>query len=135
MKSILSLGRLILSLVITILFGSAFAAWLDAKFVNPPVFEAVFKKFSDVAAEVTARMPRVHGAPVCIGEPEKIGIHHLERPDFGDMVTVKEGEIPVFWPCGVTPQSVVMNTCPPFAITHAPGHMLIADVKNSDLMD
>ena len=54
MKSILSLGRLILSLVITILFGSAFAAWLDAKFVNPPVFEAVFKKFSDVAAEVTA---------------------------------------------------------------------------------
>ena len=51
------------------------------------------------------------------------------------MVTIKEGEIPVFWPCGVTPQSVVMNTCPPFAITHAPGHMLIADVKNADLMD
>ena len=88
-----------------------------------------------VAAEVTARMPRVHGAPVCIGEPEKIGIHRLEKPDFGDMVTIKEGEIPVFWPCGVTPQSVVMNTCPPFAITHAPGHMLIADVKNADLMD
>ena len=54
MKSILSLGRLILSLAITILFGSAFAAWIDAKFVNPPVFEAVFKKFSDVAAEITA---------------------------------------------------------------------------------
>jgi uncharacterized membrane protein required for colicin V production len=54
MKSILSLGRLILSLVITILFGSAFAAWIDAKFVNPPVFEAVFKKFSDMAAEITA---------------------------------------------------------------------------------
>ena len=88
-----------------------------------------------VAAEVTARMPRVHGAPVCIGEPEKIGIHRLDKPDFGDMVTIKAGEIPVFWPCGVTPQSVVMNVCPPFAITHAPGHMLIADVKNSDLMD
>jgi uncharacterized membrane protein required for colicin V production len=54
MKSILSLGRLILSLVITIAFGASFAAWIDAKFVNPPVFEAVFKKFSDVAAEVTA---------------------------------------------------------------------------------
>jgi len=54
MKSVLSLGRLILSLVITILFGSAFAAWIDEKFVNPPVFEAVFKKFSDAAAEVTA---------------------------------------------------------------------------------
>ena len=54
MKSVLSLGRLILSLVITIVFGASFAAWIDAKFVNPPVFEAVFKKFSDIAAEVTA---------------------------------------------------------------------------------
>lgn len=54
MKSVLSLGRLILSLVITIIFGASFAAWIDAKFINPPVFEAVFKKFSDVAAEVTA---------------------------------------------------------------------------------
>ena len=54
MKSVLSLGRLILSLVITIVFGASFAAWIDAKFVNPPVFEAVFKKLSDVAAEVTA---------------------------------------------------------------------------------
>ncbi len=54
MKSVLSLGRLILSLVITIIFGASFAAWIDAKFVNPPIFEAVFKKLSDVAAEVTA---------------------------------------------------------------------------------
>lgn len=54
MKSVLSLGRLILSLVITIIFGASFAAWIDAKFINPPVFEAVFKKFSDIAAEVTA---------------------------------------------------------------------------------
>lgn len=54
MKSVLSLGRLILSLIITILFGSAFAGWIDAKFVNPPVFESVFKKFSDIAADVTA---------------------------------------------------------------------------------
>ncbi len=87
------------------------------------------------AAEITARMPRVHGAPVCIGDPRSIGIYDLDQPDFGDMVTVREGEVPVFWPCGVTPQSVVMNTRPPFAITHAPGHMLIADVKNFELMD
>ena len=53
-KSILSLGRLILSFVITILFGSAFSGWLDEKFVNPPVFESVFKKFSDIAADVTS---------------------------------------------------------------------------------
>ncbi len=87
------------------------------------------------AREITARMPRVHGAPVEIGDPGRIGVSDIFHPDFGDPVTVREGEIPVFWPCGVTPQSVVMNVRPPFAITHAPGHMLIADVKNRDLMD
>ena len=40
---------------------------------------------------------------------------------------------PVFWACGVTPQAVVMNSKPPFAITHAPGCMLITDTKNVDL--
>ncbi len=54
MKSVLSLGRLILSLIITILFGSSFAVWIDEKFVNPPIFESVFEKFSDIAADVTA---------------------------------------------------------------------------------
>ncbi len=90
---------------------------------------------AEKAREITSRMPRVHGAPVCIGQPETIGIRDLHHPDFGDMVTIREGEIPVFWPCGVTPQSIVMNVCPPFAITHAPGHMLVADVKNIELMD
>ena len=53
-KSILGLGRLILSLVVTILFGSAFAGRIDETFINPPVSEAVSKKFSSIAAEVTA---------------------------------------------------------------------------------
>ena len=48
---------------------------------------------------------------------------------------IKEGEVTMFWPCGVTPQSVVMNVKPDFAITHAPGHMLILDVKNVDLKE
>jgi uncharacterized protein YcsI (UPF0317 family) len=48
-------------------------------------------------------------------------------------VTIKEGEVPVFWPCGVTPQSVVMNVKPKIVITHSPGHMLITDIKNVDL--
>ena len=90
---------------------------------------------AEKAREITARMPRVHGAPIHMGDPRAIGIRDLSRPDFGEAVTVREGEIPVFWPCGVTPQSVVMNVCPPFAITHAPGHMFLADVKNIDLMD
>ena len=85
------------------------------------------------AVAVTAQMPRVHGAPVHIGYPEMIGITDLSHPDFGDPVTIKEGEIPVFWPCGVTPQAVVMASRPPFAITHAPGHMFITDIKNTAL--
>ena len=82
------------------------------------------------AAAITASMPRVHGAPVQIGYPEAIGIKDISRPDYGDAVTIMEGEVPVFWPCGVTPQAVVMNSKPEFAITHAPGHMFITDVKN-----
>ena len=85
------------------------------------------------AALITGDMPRVHGAPVHIGSPEAIGIKDIMRPDFGDSVTIREGEVPVFWPCGVTPQSVIMNTKPKIAITHSPGHMFITDIKNISL--
>ncbi|MBE6098216.1 putative hydro-lyase [Schwartzia succinivorans] len=85
------------------------------------------------AVLITGQMPRVHGAPVHIGTPEAIGINDLQHPDYGDMVTIKDGEVPVFWPCGVTPQNVIMESKPEFVITHAPGHMLITDVKNVNL--
>lgn len=85
------------------------------------------------AVLVTGQMPRVHGAPIHIGDPEAIGITDITRPDFGDSVTVREGEVPVFWPCGVTPQNVVMNVKPEIVITHSPGHMFITDVKNAEL--
>jgi uncharacterized protein YcsI (UPF0317 family) len=85
------------------------------------------------AALITGAMPRVHGAPIHIGSPDLIGIQDISHPDFGDSVTIKDGEVPVFWPCGVTPQSVVMNVKPKIAITHAPGHMLITDIKNVEL--
>lgn len=85
------------------------------------------------AVLVTGDMPRVHGAPIHIGSPEQIGITDWYHPDFGDKVTIREGEVPVFWPCGVTPQNVIMDTKPPLAITHAPGHMLITDIKNTEL--
>lgn len=85
------------------------------------------------AVLITGEMPRVHGAPIQIGSPEAIGITDLAHPDFGDMVTIHDGEVPVFWPCGVTPQNVVMESCPPLAITHAPGHMFITDVRNTEL--
>jgi uncharacterized protein YcsI (UPF0317 family) len=82
------------------------------------------------AVNVTASMPRVHGAPIHIGDPAQIGIKDISKPDFGDSVTIKPGEVPVFWACGVTPQSAIMSAKPSIAITHAPGHMFITDVKN-----
>lgn len=85
------------------------------------------------AVQITARLPAVHGAPVHIGFPEQIGIKDITKPDYGDPVPVAEGELPVFWACGVTPQAAIASARPPFAITHAPGFMLVTDLKNSQL--
>lgn len=85
------------------------------------------------AIQVTSRFPSVHGAPVHIGDPAQIGIADLSKPDYGDPVQIKEGEIPVYWACGVTPQSVLMASRPAFCITHAPGHMLVTDRRNAEL--
>lgn len=96
--------------------------------MRPIPYEQVVK-----AIMVTGAMPKVHGAPIHIGEPHKIGIRDINQPDYGDAVIIKEGEVPVFWPCGVTPQPIIESVKPEFVITHAPGHMLITDIKNSDL--
>ncbi|TFD54807.1 putative hydro-lyase [Cryobacterium sp. Hh11] len=86
------------------------------------------------AARITARYPAVHGAPVHSGDPADLGIRDLASPDFGDAVTVPDGFVPVFWACGVTPQAAVMESRPPLAIGHAPGHMLITDARDSDYL-
>lgn len=84
----------------------------------------------DTAVRVTALMPAVHGAPVHIGDPTELGIADLSTPDFGDPPVAEPDDEPVFWACGVTPQAALMASRPPFAITHAPGHMFVTDVKD-----
>jgi len=84
------------------------------------------------AIQITTRFPAVHGAPVHIGKPELIGIADLAKPDYGDPVPVREDEIPVFWACGVTPQSVIATVKPDFCITHYPGSMLVTDRRNTE---
>ena len=86
------------------------------------------------AVRITSRYPAVHGAPVQVGNPQELGIRDLGRPDFGDAVEIPEGHLPVFWACGVTPQAAVMQSRPPLAIGHAPGHMLITDARDSDYL-
>jgi uncharacterized protein YcsI (UPF0317 family) len=85
------------------------------------------------AIEITSRYPRVHGSPVHIGRPDLIGIDDLARPWAGDPSEVREDELPVFWACGITPQSVVLEAKPSLCITHAPGHMLVTDLDNASL--
>ena len=79
------------------------------------------------AVQITSRFPSVHGAPVHLGHPHAIGIKDIAKPDYGD------DEIPVFWACGVTPQSVIASAKLPFAITHSPGLMLVTDLRNKQL--
>lgn len=88
---------------------------------------------AQLAKKITGAMPNVHGAPIQIGNSEEIGITDIHRPDYGDDVTIKPGEIPVFWPCGVTPQAAIENAKLPLVVTHAPGHMFLTDIKNADL--
>ena len=82
-----------------------------------------------IAQAVCERLPGAHGAPVHIGDPAAIGIQDIDQPDEGEPTAILPGEIPVFWGCGVTPQAAALYARPPICITHAPGHMLIGDIK------
>ncbi|WP_082043605.1 putative hydro-lyase [Mobilicoccus massiliensis] len=84
------------------------------------------------AVRISSRYPGVHGAPVHVGDPGGLGIADIGAPDYGDPVEIRPGEVPVFWACGVTPQAMLLESRPRFAITHAPGHMLITDAKDAD---
>jgi uncharacterized protein YcsI (UPF0317 family) len=87
------------------------------------------------AIEITSRMPQAHGAPVHFGDPAAIGISDVFAPTYGESVPVEDGEVPVFWACGVTPQVALSNAKAPLAITHSPGFMLITDITDNDLSD
>ncbi len=95
---------------------------------------------------MTSKYPRVHGSPIYIGKPTEtgtfvsalaipeLGILDIHQPDFGDNVEIKEGEVCVFWACGVTSQMAVLAAKPSMCITHAPGCMLVLDTKNEHLV-
>ncbi|HEX4144043.1 MAG TPA: putative hydro-lyase [Pirellulales bacterium] len=82
---------------------------------------------------VTRRFPSMHGGPIQVGDPERLGIEDLARPDFGDPVEIRSGEVPVFWACGVTPQLALAGAGCELAITHSPGCMFITDLPESSM--
>lgn len=77
--------------------------------------------------EVTRPFRVAHGEPVAWGDPAQLGIDDLMHPEYGDAPVLEDGDVPVFWGCGVTPQSVIVASRVPFAITHEPGHMFVTD--------
>ena len=86
-------------------------------------------------AELTGSYPGAHGGPVHWGRPEEIGIpsSELSRPLWGDAVTLRPDDVPVFWACGCTPQTAIMDAKLPLVVTHAPGHMFVCDVTDAEL--
>ncbi|MBL4667183.1 MAG: putative hydro-lyase [Sneathiella sp.] len=84
------------------------------------------------AIEITSRFPQAHGTPIHFGDPSAIGIADIGQPDFGEISELRDGEVPVFWACGVTPQIAIQNAKPSICITHAPGRMLITDILGAD---
>lgn len=86
------------------------------------------------ATQITSRFPHNHGAPIHIGDPSAIGAD-LDRPLFGGPVpAIPDGLVPVFWACGVTPQSAAENARLPLFIAHAPAHSFICDLPADALM-
>ncbi|MGX1790341.1 putative hydro-lyase [Bosea sp. NPDC055332] len=85
------------------------------------------------AIQITSRFPQVHGAPIHFGDPAAIGIADLARAEYGgDAVPIHDGEVPLFWACGVTSQLAVEQAGLPFCITHKPASMLITDRRNAE---
>ncbi|RAI01003.1 putative hydro-lyase [Acuticoccus sediminis] len=80
------------------------------------------------AIVLSDRQPLAHGAPVHIGDPAALGIADVMKPDFGDPPVIEAGDVLVWWACGVTPQRALQAAKVPFAITHAPGFMLVTDL-------
>jgi len=89
-----------------------------------------------------------HGEPIAWGwdAVEKLGIVDIDKPTWGDAAMTMDGrplgeemgnedEIPVFWGCGVTPQEAVMKAgLEGSVMAHAPGHMLVLDCRDWDIV-
>lgn len=106
------------------------------RFHGPVVvsMRAIKRSEVDRAVAVTGDLPFAHGAPLHVGDPAEIGIVDPSTPDWGDPMPLQDDEVPVFWACGVTPQAVLAEVRPEFAITHAPGYMFLTDLRVSDLV-
>jgi uncharacterized protein YcsI (UPF0317 family) len=97
---------------------------------------------------VTRPYAKTHGEPIAWGwdAVHTLGIADINAPEWGDSplmldgrpLTEEEGDdvvVPIFWGCGVTPQEAVMRAkLPGTVMAHAPGHMLVLDIRDLDIV-
>ena len=83
----------------------------------------------DVARRVSDQFQDAHGAPIHAGDPAAIGIADVGKPDFGEPVELHDGDVCVFWKCGVTAIMAAKSASSDILITHAPGCMFVATKK------
>lgn len=102
----------------------------------------------DRVRDITRGYNDTHGEPIAWGWDalDSLGIRDIDRPDWGDAPLSAEGrpfgvlagsqdEIPVFWGCGVTPQEAVMRAnIQGTVLGHAPGHMILLDCQDQDIL-
>lgn len=81
--------------------------------------------------EITSKYIHAHGGPVAVGSASAIGIENIHEPEWGESIDIANDEVPVFHACGVTPQSILMDSKVPFAITHSPGYMFVTDLPST----
>jgi len=90
------------------------------------------------AIQISSRHLLMHGPPVHIGDPVAIGIKDLSKPAplFSSATATeppKPGEVVMSWGCGVTPETVAMESEVSLMITHSPGHMFMPDKQVEEL--
>lgn len=110
-------------------------------FVNCPYVVSMRPyKLTDIekVRDITRSFKRAHGEPIDWGydSVKRLGISDLSKPEYGDPCPIAEDEIPVFWACGVTTQLAALTASKntnDFIFSHAPGHMLILDIKDDKL--
>ena len=98
--------------------------------------------------DITRPYVATHGEPIAWGWDalQRLGIRDIDAPEWGSAPVTEDGKalgsvmgdeenIPVFWGCGVTPQEAVMRAqLEGTVMGHAPGHMLVLDCRDWDIV-
>ena len=106
------------------------------------------KKDIEAIRAITRRYLPTHGECVAWGweAVEKLGIKNIDLPQWGDAPLTIDGRplgemlgdeenVPLFWGCGVTPQEAVMRAeLEGVVMAHAPGHMLVLDCLEEEVL-